>query len=146
MKRGQFFAMLLIGILALAWSVQANDTPKENWDLFSKNLVMALKSQNEGLQRSAMMRIIQHADKVKVDAAVYDVVRIYRSHSDENMRQLALVTLYKMDNKWAIDFLKRAAKFEKSPKLRKQIYAILNEYAMKTALADDNMEFFADNK
>lgn len=146
MKRIQFFTAVLIGFLALAWSVQANDLPKEKWDSFSNNLIVALKSQNEGLQRSAMMRIIQYADKVKVDVAVYDVVRIYRKHSDENMRQLALVTLYKMDNKWAIDFLKRAAKFEKSPRLQKQIYAILNEYAMKTALADDNIEFFADNK
>lgn len=132
MKRNQFYLIILtLAILSLAFRAEAN-VKSVKWDLFSKNLVLALKSDNDGLKRSAMMRIIEYADSLKVDEAVFDVMRIYRHHKDEKCRQLALVTLHKMQNRWAINALKLHVKFEKSPQLRNQIYAILSDFQTRT--------------
>lgn len=128
MKRTNFYFIILsLVIISLAINAEAK-VKAVKWDLFSKNLVLALKTDNDGLKRSAMMRIIQYADSLKVDEAAFDIMWIYRHHKDEKCRQLALVTLYKMQNRWAINALKLHVKFEKSPQLRNQIYAILNDY------------------
>ena len=73
-----------------------------------------------------------------VDEAVFDVVRIYRNNDNVKVRQLALNTLHKMQNNWAMDFLGRSIKFEKSPVIKKQLYCILQEY--QTRLANSNQE------
>ena len=111
----------------LAFSGEQAEADQVNWNAFSKNLVKAIASENEGLQRSAMRMIIHHADKVNVDQAVFDLVRIYRSNKNEKVRQLAVVALHKIQNKWAMDFLKRDLKFEDSPVLQKQILYCVNE-------------------
>lgn len=132
MKRNKLYLVIaVLAMLSLAFQAQAGVKPVK-WDLFSKNLVKALKTDNDGLKRSAMMRIIQHADSLKVDEAAFDIMWIYRHHKDEKCRQLALVTLHKMKNRWAMNALKLHVKFEKSPRLRNQIYAILNDYEAKS--------------
>jgi hypothetical protein len=112
----------------LAFSGEQAETNQVNWNAFSKNLVKAISSDNEGLQRSAMRLIIHHAENVNVDQAVFDLVRIYRSNKNEKVRQMVVVALYRIQNKWAMDFLKHDLKFEDSPVLQKQILYCLNEY------------------
>lgn len=120
--------VLLVSIPILAFSGEKAGDDQVDWNAFGKNLVKAIASGNEGLQRSAMRLIIRHADKVDVGQAVFDLVQIYRTNKDEKVRQLAVVTLYRIQNKWAMGFLKRDLKFEESPVLHKQILACLNEY------------------
>jgi len=117
--------MVSIPLLAFSGEVEANQI---DWNAFGKNLVKAIASGNEGLQRSAMRLIIHHADKVDVGQAVFDLVQIYRNNKDEKVRQLAIVTLYKIQNRWAMGFLKRDLKFQESPLLQKQILACVNDY------------------
>lgn len=102
----------------------AGDQP-DKWQKASQNMVYALKHGPDGLKQSVLQNIIRYSDQLQVDEAVFEVMNIYRSHPDERVRQLALVALYKMNNSWALSFLERAIKFEKSPKLRKSICAIL---------------------
>ncbi len=120
--------ILLVSIPMLAWSGETAEAGQVDWNAFSKNLVEAIASDNEGLQRSAMRLIIRHADKVDVDQAVFDLVRIYRAHKNERVQQLAVVTLHKIQNSWAMDFLKRDLKFQESPVLQRQIVACLSEF------------------
>lgn len=98
------------------------------WQHFSKNLVHALQSDNEGVRQAAMRLVIQHGSQVQVEGAVFDVVRIYRNHTDDNMRRMAVVTLSKMQDPWAMDFLKRSVSYEKSPVVRQTIQAVLSDY------------------
>jgi hypothetical protein len=119
---------LLVCIPMLAFSGEKAEADQVDWNAFGKNLVKAIASGNEGLQRSAMRLIIHHADKVDVGQAVFDLVQIYRNNKNEKVRQLAIVTIYKIQNKWAMGFLKRDLKFEESPVLQKQILACLNDY------------------
>ncbi len=105
-----------------------------DWDAFSENLVKAIQSDNEGLQRSAMGMIIRYAEYLNVKDARFDVVRIFRSHKNSKVRQLAMVTLYHMKDDWAMYFLKRNIKFEKDECIRKHCCCIVNSfYAEKEA-------------
>lgn len=98
---------------------------KAQWGQFSKNLVRAFKSSNEGVMQAAMRYIIQYSDNIDVTDAVFDVMRIYRNDSDSNRRRMAVVTLAHMNSDWAIAFLKRSAQFEKSEVVVSTILAVL---------------------
>jgi hypothetical protein len=105
----------------------------ERWEMFSQNLVRALASGNDGVQQAALRMIIQHADFVQVDEALPDIVRIYQTSNDEALRRMAVVTLGKVQSEWAIEYLRRAERFEKSPVLRNQIRAVLAQHKLANA-------------
>ena len=81
-----------------------------------------------------MRLVIQHGEMVDVKPAVFDVVRIYREHEDENMRRMAVVALGNMQSRWAIRFLQRSEQFEKSPAIQHTIRAVVNSYNATDAL------------
>jgi hypothetical protein len=124
----RIFFTLFIALLICSWTNIAISADKEDkWERASKTMVKGLKNGNDGLKQSIMQNIIRYSDKVDVDEALFDILKIYRDHENDGMRQLALITLYKMDNQWVIAFLERAIKFEKSDRIRKSICAILHE-------------------
>ena len=100
---------------------------KTDWKVFSNNLVKALKSDNPGLQASAMQIVIRYGTKVNVDRAILDIVRLYRINKDEKVRQLALVTIHATQHQFALDIVKRDLLFENNPKIKKTMLAILND-------------------
>lgn len=116
----------VMGMLFLCVSqVQAQQT---DWEAFGKNLVKAIQTGNAGLQQSAMQLIIRHADNLDVDAAGLDILHIFRKSDNPKVRQLAMVTLFKMQHKYAMFYLKRNLAFEKDECIRKQCCCILQEY------------------
>jgi len=119
------FAFLLLIINAT--SALATER-KVDWDVVSENLVNALQSDNPGLQQSAMRFVIQYADKVNVDDALNNLMRIYRYSEDTKERQLALVTLHKIGSEYAMDFAKRNMKFETDEKIKKMSNACLSDH------------------
>lgn len=100
---------------------------KAKWEVFSESLVDALASNHEGLQQAALRMIIQYGDALDVDAALFDIMKIYRSSEDSNMRRMAVVALGSMNNSRAIYFLERAVRFEKTPCVKKTILAVIAE-------------------
>jgi hypothetical protein len=122
-----FLVFAILAIIINATSVLATER-QVNWDILSENLVNALKSDNPGLQQSAMRLIIQYANHVHVDAAVFNVMRLYRQHDNSKVRQLALVTLHKIGDAHAMDFIKRNLKYETDEKIIKLSNAVLNNY------------------
>ena len=127
MKSRKTLVTLILFSFVIVAAAFANVAEQTDWNAFGKNLVKNLKSDNEGIRLSAMQQVITYADNVNVDAAIFDIVQVYRSHADLKVRQLALTTLHKTNNAWAMDFLKRNLEFEKSPVLKAQIYHILND-------------------
>lgn len=97
-----------------------------NWDAFSKNLVRALTSSNEGLQQSAMGLVIKHGSRVDVKDAVYEVLHVFRTHENAKVRLLALVTLSKIDHTRTNYLLKRQIAFEADPVVKRQIQHLYN--------------------
>ncbi len=130
MKRFAIFVILVqLCFSSTAWSL--NQENKVNWALYSKNLIKALKHKNLGLKISALQHVIHHKDNINVDPAVIDIVRLYRSHKDERVRQLALVTLHAMGNDWAIGIIKRDFRFENSPQIKRIMLAIIYDKTKK---------------
>lgn len=114
-----------------AWSSSAAQERTVDWKSISKNLVLALASENEGLRQSAMEFFVLYSDRLDLNAAVYDVMRVYRNHKNMRVRKLALVTLYKMQNKWAMEFLKIDLRFQESEELKRMVAAIVREYGAR---------------
>lgn len=120
-------------ILALSLAVfAANPVYSQDdvdWVGFSKNLAANLTSENTGVKQSAMQLIIKYGDKLKLDDdAIFELVKIYRWQEDVKYRQMALVTLYSLKDKWAMDFIKRSLEFENDPVLKHTLAAIVNDY------------------
>ena len=112
----------LVFIVAFMFS---NAVASDDWNTFSDNLVKALQSDNDGLKISAMQLIIKYGDKVWVHDATFQVYQIFKEHENPRMRQLALVTLYKMNSEWFKHELPKDLAEETSPALRHQMMAML---------------------
>ena len=121
----------MIAFAALSAGSSTASEKEIDWKLVSKNLVRSLASDNEGLRQSAMAFFVEHADKLDINEAVYDVMRVYRNHPDLRVRKLALVTLYKMQNSWAMEFLKVDLRFQDQEQLKQMVAAIVQEYQAK---------------
>ena len=125
--------ILLIVFTSLTWGENAVQNTKVNWTAFSRNLVKAIATENDGLRISALSMVVKYSENLDVDDAVFDIVWIFRNSKDIRVRQLALVTLHKMKNHWAMDFLKRNLKFEENETIRNQSYCIVKEYYAKNS-------------
>jgi hypothetical protein len=128
-----FIAALVINTSALAAGTNdpqvsgITEMDEAKWEAFSESLVKALASGHLGLQQGALRMIIQYGDYVDVEAALFDVMKVYRDNQDDNMRRMAVVALGKMKSKMAVQYLERAVSFERSPKVKKTMLAVIME-------------------
>lgn len=124
--------------LVFAFSVRADppnltpppaDADETAWTQFGENLVVALKSDNDGLQLSALQHIVVYGDQIDVSDANFELVRLFRDNKDDRVRMTALNALSKLNNSWVADFLNRTARFESDPHMAGLIYhaAVANE-------------------
>jgi len=120
-------SIIVICMMFAVFSSAVAGETDNRWDMASRNMVEGLKNGNDGLKQSILQNIIRFGDSLDVNEAIFEIMRIYRNHENEGMRQLALIALHKTNNTWAMTFLERAIKFEKSPKLRKSMCAILHD-------------------
>lgn len=130
-------ALVLFSLVQFVTASDSDRFAKTDWDAFSKNLMMALGTDNDGLKQSAMQHIITYRDYLDVDDAVFDMIRIYRYHENEKMRQLAVVAIHCTGNGWAIDFLKRNLKFEDNPTIKRQILECVKKSEESASFARD---------
>jgi len=127
MSKKLISAVVLMLVLVLVAETSAQNK-KVNWEAFSTNLIVAIKSNHPGLQQSAMQRIIQYADSLDVTKAVYDIALIFRFDDNSRMRRLAIVTLAKINTDHALGYLCQYLKYEKNPAIAKQCCGIINQY------------------
>lgn len=118
------FIILMLGMFSLS-SVQAQTPANVNWEAYSKSLVKALKSDNEGVKLSAMQQVIRYSDHVNVIAARFDVMDMFLEHDNQKVRLLALATLHKINNKLDMGLLERQFRFEEDALIQRQIAAVL---------------------
>ncbi len=105
------------------------DADEATWTRFGENLVVALKSDNDGLKVSALQHIAAFGDRLDVSDAHFEMVRLFRDSKDARVRMMALAALSKAHDSWIADFLYRSARFESNPHMASLIYhaAIANE-------------------
>lgn len=125
MKR---FSMLLVVAGLFLAPAQANTNPNldaQAWQRYSDALVVALQSDKADFQQEALRHIIRYGDKLNMDAAVFDIVRLYRDHEDTRIRRMAVLALAQMDNAWGRDFLQRSLRFEQDATVRQTMRSAL---------------------
>lgn len=133
MKKSMFTTALVLSVGLLATSVVQAQNHRTDWTKFSKALKIAIAHDNNGVKLGALQQIAIYGSHLDVDGAVFDVVRVYRNAKDENERILALSALAKMNNAWAIDFLSRSVRFEKSERVRSITIDVVNQYRLGPA-------------
>ncbi len=111
-------------------TLQADEVERspEFWKMYSNNLVKCIKEGNPGVRYAALQRIISYGDKLDVNAAVFDIMHVYRTDKNTRARQLALNALHKMKNDKAISLLKLHVSYEKNMTLKKQIAAMIVDF------------------
>ncbi|MBN1481882.1 hypothetical protein EH223_06035 [candidate division KSB1 bacterium] len=134
---------VLLSLIISECVIGAPKVPQNvDWQAFSENLAKAIKSDNKGLQQSAMCMIIRYAENLSIPRdAIFEVVRVFRSDGDTNVRLLALVTLHRAEDPWAMDYLKRHRLFEKENRIKKLCCcAVRTYYAKRDSLKADKTE------
>ena len=104
------------------------------WDGDSDALVTFLKSDNDNLKIFAMQQIILNTDRVKVTRVSHHVYNVFRNHTNDKVRQLALVTLYKLNHIFILKNLVDDYYSESNPKIRMQIAYILEKMPVLSSL------------
>lgn len=128
MKYSKFLLSLVLVVLFSGTGFSQTQPREINWKAFSVNLVKAIKSGHPGLQQSAMQRIIQYADKLDVDDAVWTISRIERFSDDCRVRRLAMVTLYKIHSAKAMSYIVQNLKYEEDSSIKKQGCCLVQDY------------------
>lgn len=106
--------------------VQTPNLSRVQWNDFADRLEEALDTDHRGLNHAALRLVIAYGDHFKLDEdAVFDVMRIYRNDYSERARRMAVVALAEMNSNWAIRFLERSSRFEKSKTVKQTILAVL---------------------
>lgn len=96
----------------------------------SHTLRDALESTHYGFQTSALRLMIQYGDQVKFNHhTIIEVVRLYRDHSDDRVRRMAVVALGAVGDKWGLDFLKRSLPYETVAPVRHTVAAVVAEHS-----------------
>ena len=126
MKRLTFLLTIVLTFIFILSAI-AKDSDKD-WNTFSQNLVVTLKSNHDALKQSAMQRIIQYSHKVDVKDAAFDIYNVYRFNDNQNLRRLALVALYNTNYNWAMNQIVKEWEKEQSPALKKQMSFMVHEY------------------
>lgn len=118
------FVSFTLAFAFFVLSFQNLQAGEDKWTQFSDNLVVALKSENPGLQQSAMQMVIRYEGRLDVKEAVFDVMRVFRNQDETCVRRLALVALVNMNSDWALGFLERQPRFESNDTIRKHLESI----------------------
>ena len=124
-------ALTLAATFTLTSASLAENGPKgpnanTNWNQFSQALNVAVQHANAGVQMGALQQIAHYGDQLNLDdEAIFEIVRVYRSSNNDNERILALMALDATNDVWAMDFVKRSARFEKSARVLKHTQAVI---------------------
>lgn len=138
MKKLFFIWLVVLFTVSLLAATNANAQDRQvNWEAFSKNLVVALGSDNEGLQLSAMGMVIRYADQLDVKDAAWDVLKVFKTSKDRRIRRLAMVTLYHIKHDNAMYHLKRLLAFEGEEGIREHLGTIVNTYYAEKAASQE---------
>jgi len=120
------WSSLLVVLIVVTMGVSQTFSQTVNWKDFSIGIKMALKSQNQGLQESAVCMIVKYGTKLDLDESIEDLVKFYRNQQAEQIRKLTLLAIYQLDEQKAFDLL--AEQFEADQ--REAIEFITTRYSM----------------
>jgi len=125
MKKNQFLITTLTFILLSGIILGQSDILI--WNETTEELAQFIKSKDDNKKVFALQRIIENPKTVNSNDLVYDIYRIYKNHQNDRLRQMALMALYKTEYFFLLKNLKDDLYQERNPKIRYQIYKILEK-------------------
>jgi hypothetical protein len=137
MKR-LFWILLVLSSFSVSLFAQS-DYKQIDWERFSSNIEIALSSGNAGLKQSAMQMIVRYNDHLNVDKAAEKVVKEFTGNRSQEMRKLALITLYKIRDDWAVEILKKHRAHERNTQIKETIESIVSAYENKDVQEADKI-------
>jgi HEAT repeat protein len=129
MERGlQIFAvvMLLAGASAMAAAGDAEGTglTQEKYQAAVANLLIGLKSDNQGLRESSACML----GELKADEAVVPLMAILRSDAPESSRIVAALALCRIGDSRGVYAVKRAVQFDASQSVQQKCAWFYEQY------------------
>ena len=125
-------SIIVVAVLMFAGTSLFAQEKETDWDAFGKNLVKGIESGNEGVRQAAMRHIILYNQlypgKLDASDAVWDIMKIFRTHKNPQVRRLAMVALFSIGNERAIFLLKRNVKFEEDKEINKHCYSLIQNF------------------
>ena len=136
MSRHTFLHHLIIVLFILGFAgISSADDQTVDWDHLNKDLIEKMAAADFESQRTAMCDIILYRhlsdNKLEVDETAFDLINIYNTNKDPRVRQLAVVTLHTIKNKWTMKYLNENLKYEPDENLKKFIAYCLYDYHKK---------------
>lgn len=135
-------ALLPVALFALAagtaradvslWPTPDASWTETDWAAFSENLVVALGTDNDGLQVSALQMIVRYGERLDVRDAAFDVIRMFQNHRDPRVRRMAAVGCTRLKSGWALGFLRMSEPFERDARVRATLQSIVRSQALRT--------------
>jgi len=115
MKRLITTFVLISAVLFSTLSATQTQMDKKDprYTKYENNLIVGLKSDNDGLKFSSAYLL----GEIKSELAVDLLIRMLRSHEDENFRIMAALSLSKIGTDQALYMVKRVGKFTDREKL-----------------------------
>ena len=116
-------------------SISTAEDQNINWEQLNKSLIEKMATDDFESQRSAMRDIILFGhlsgDKLDIDETTFDLINIYDTNKNPKVRQLAVVTLHTIKNKWAMKYLNDNLSYETDKNLKRFITHCLYDYHKK---------------
>lgn len=129
-------AALLIVLFAVS-NLSAQNPNKVMGDLGKKNLIIGIKSPNEGLKRSS----IYYAGKYKVEESIPTLLEVLDKEENPNNRILIALVIYKIGNPEGLEAVKNLSEKDKDSQVRRMAAEIYNtfkiDYVQQVMLAEN---------
>lgn len=96
-----------------------------------KSIIMGIKSENEGLRKSSIF----YAGQYKLEGAVDCLIEEFQKEKDSSTKILIALSLYKIGNPIAIDYMKDMVNNEKNTKVKDLLTAIYNDFVVENSVS-----------
>lgn len=136
MKASKLISIILISVLFLSSTAIAKDeldpAVKAKYKTIEANLLIGLKSDNEGLRTSCAYYLGEY----KSEKAVLDLMKILRDDECYAARIVAALSLIKIGNRQAVYMVQRTSLFNEYEGVRKMSEKFYLSHLMKKYLED----------
>ena len=133
-----FTIITLLFVLTNDVKAQDNNTSNkvviEKYDITKnavKSIIMGIKSDNEGLRKSAIF----YAGQYKLEGTVDCLIEEFQEEKDSSTKILIALSLYKIGNPIAIDYMKDMVSNEKNAKVKDLLTAIYNDFVVANSVS-----------
>ena len=97
------------------------------WNGDNQTLIQWINSTKQSDVSFGLQQIIKSPNSINANSVGYDLYKLFRNHENENIRQMALIALYRLEHYLILKNLKKDLYTEKNQKIKLLIYKILKK-------------------